>query len=211
LRAGESHGGISCAEPGPPGWLMEQTPKHDFSTVYREHFAFVFRGARRLGVPSSALDDVTQEVFVVAHRQLPGFEGRSSIKTWLYGILVRVARDHRRAKARKPVTQDNEAQDAHASRTPGPAEDMERAEAARMLNEILAGMDEDKREVFVLVDLESESVVGTAAALGINENTAYARLRAARAYFNDAVERLRARDESRLRAGAGAPGSGGGA
>jgi RNA polymerase sigma-70 factor (ECF subfamily) len=178
---------------------MEQAPpKHDFSAVYREHFAFVFRGARRLGVPSAALDDVTQEVFVVAHRQLPSFEGRSSIKTWLYGILVRVARDHRRAKARKPVTHDNEAQDAHASRAPGPAEDMERAEAARMLGEILAGMD-DKREVFVLVDLESESVVGTAAALGINENTAYARLRAARAYFNEAVERLRARDESRLR------------
>ena len=53
-----------------------------FDDVYREHFAFVWRAAKRLGVGDGSLDDVVQEVFVVVHRRLDGFESRSSVKTW---------------------------------------------------------------------------------------------------------------------------------
>jgi len=73
-----------------------------FDAVYREHFAFVWRAAKRLGVGDGALDDVVQEVFVVVHRRLDGFEGRSSLKTWLFGIALRIVRDHRRAVRRRP-------------------------------------------------------------------------------------------------------------
>jgi hypothetical protein len=74
-----------------------------FDEIYRDHFAFVWRSARRLGVDASSLDDVVQEVFVIAHRRLPSFEGRSSVSTWLFGITLRVARDHRRSRARRPL------------------------------------------------------------------------------------------------------------
>ena len=71
-----------------------------FERVYEEHFDFVWRSLRRLGVPRSALDDAVQEVFLVVHRRLAEFEGRSSLKTWLFGIAVHIALKAGRASAR---------------------------------------------------------------------------------------------------------------
>src|SRR5579859_5834321 len=68
-----------------------------FAQVYEEHFSFVWRSARRLGAPDAVVDDVVQEIFVIVHRRLAAFEGRSSMKTWLYGIVLNVVRAHRRA------------------------------------------------------------------------------------------------------------------
>ncbi|MBC8068738.1 MAG: sigma-70 family RNA polymerase sigma factor, partial [Deltaproteobacteria bacterium] len=67
--------------------------------VYRQHYAFVWRSCRRLGVPDAELDDVVQEIFVIVHRRLAGFEGRSAITTWLFAIAYRVVRDQRRSAA----------------------------------------------------------------------------------------------------------------
>ena len=63
----------------------------DLETVYDEHASFVWRTLRLLGVPPAGLEDAVQEVFLVVHRRLAGFEGRSSIRTWLYAIARRVA------------------------------------------------------------------------------------------------------------------------
>src|SRR5262245_51753387 len=71
--------------------------------VYETQFDFVWRSARRLGVASLHVDDVVQEVFLVVFRRLAEFEGRSSLKTWLFGITRRVVRDHRRSARRKPA------------------------------------------------------------------------------------------------------------
>ena len=65
--------------------------------IYAEHVAMVWRALRRLGVPETSIEDAVQDVFLVAHRRAGEFEGRSSVKTWLYGIALRVAKDHRRA------------------------------------------------------------------------------------------------------------------
>jgi RNA polymerase sigma factor (sigma-70 family) len=70
--------------------------------VYEAHVDFVWRTARRLGVREQYLDDVVQEVFVVVQRRLNEFEGRSEVKTWLFGITRRVARAHFRQNARRP-------------------------------------------------------------------------------------------------------------
>jgi RNA polymerase sigma-70 factor (ECF subfamily) len=166
--------------------------------VYREHFAFVWRSAKRLGVRDASLDDVVQEVFVIVHRRLADFEGRSSIRTWLFGITLRVARDHRRSAARKEADGSVEL-DTFRAPSPGPAESMEKAEAVRLLYAILDELDDERREIFVMAELEQMSMPEIAATLGINVNTAYARLRAARQTFESALARHRARDEWRLR------------
>src|SRR5689334_9453575 len=70
----------------------------NFAEIYDAQFAFVWRSLRRLGVDPSGLDDAAQDVFLVVHRRLPEFEGRASLKTWVYEIVRRVARDHRRTK-----------------------------------------------------------------------------------------------------------------
>ncbi|MER2562727.1 MAG: sigma-70 family RNA polymerase sigma factor [Myxococcaceae bacterium] len=61
-------------------------PVPDFRALYTSKAPLVWRTLKRLGVREADLEDVAQEVFVVVHRRLPEFEGRSSIDTWLYGI-----------------------------------------------------------------------------------------------------------------------------
>jgi RNA polymerase sigma-70 factor (ECF subfamily) len=166
--------------------------------VYREHFAFVWRAAKRLGVSHGSIDDVVQEVFVVVHRRLGDFEGRSSVKTWLFGIALRIVRDHRRAARRRPIEPEVDP-DALVSSAGGPAENAEKAEAVRVLHALLDELDDERREVFVMADLEQMSMPEIADALGLNLNTAYARLRLARQEFEHALARHRARDQWRLR------------
>src|SRR6185437_8084289 len=149
-----------------------------FEEVYDEIFGFVWRSLRRLGVPEASIDDAVQDVFVVVHRRLADFEGRSSLKTWVFGIALRVARDHARTARRKGglLPLDERIPDA----APDPAESLVRSEAVRELDRILGTLDEDKRAVFVLAEIEQMSAPEIAEALGVNVNTVYSRLRAAR-------------------------------
>lgn len=161
--------------------------------IYEACFDFVWRSARRMGVAEAAVDDVVQEVFLVAHRRLGDFEGRSSVKTWLFSILLRVVSDHRRTLRRKgglaPLPEGLRADEAES-----PVEQTEQREAVRLLHALLATLDDDKRAVFVLAELEQLTAPEIADALGLNLNTVYSRLRAARREFDKALERHRARE-----------------
>ena len=72
-----------------------------FDEVYAAHFGFVWRVLRTFGVPAASLEDAAQDVFVVVHRRLPEFEGRAAITTWLFAIVLGVARNHRRSQRRR--------------------------------------------------------------------------------------------------------------
>jgi RNA polymerase sigma-70 factor (ECF subfamily) len=163
-----------------------------FEAVYERHFDFVWRNVRRMGVSDGAVDDAVQDVFLVVHRRLGEFEGRSSLETWLFGIVLRVVRDHRRARARRDTRLAEVQVTAETIGQPsgeGPHDDVARRQAVALLYRLLDELDEDKRAVFVLVELEERSVPEVAAALGLNLNTAYARLRAARQQFEAAMAR----------------------
>lgn len=168
-------------------------PRHDFLTVYEELFPFVWRVACRLGVPAGAVDDVCQDVFLVVHRRLPEFEGRSSLKTWVYGILQHVVMVRRRTTKRKERDRAEIDPESLVDQAPGPHEAARGAEAARIAHALLAQLDDDKRAMLVLVDLEGLSVPEAAEATQAKLNTAYARLRAARADFAAAVARFHAK------------------
>jgi RNA polymerase sigma-70 factor (ECF subfamily) len=165
----------------------------DFTDLYEQHFNFVWRLVRRLGVADALLDDAVQDVFVVVHRRLDDFEGRSSVKSWIFGIARRVARDYRRRASRKDrgkVPADGLA----AVGEPDPAELAQRSEARELLCEMLEGLDDQKREVFVLAELEEMTVPEIAEAISANVNTVYSRLRAARRAFEQQVQRHLARE-----------------
>jgi RNA polymerase sigma-70 factor (ECF subfamily) len=166
----------------------------EFRELYDTHFAFVWRTARRLGVHDALLDDAVQDVFVVIHRRLEAFEGRSPLRSWIFGITRRVAKDYRRRAARKD--RGKVATDRLTASGPGPAQQAERSEAMSLLYEMLAGLDEAKREVFILAEIEEMTVPEIAAALDTNVNTIYSRLRAARAAFERQVARHRARERN---------------
>jgi RNA polymerase sigma-70 factor, ECF subfamily len=180
------------------GALPAATTMEDFESIYEAHFDFVWRSARRLGVEESALDDVVQEVFVVVHRRLPEFQRRSSLKTWLFAITLRVASEHRRSCRRnEPERRGDVDPDATEDLRAGPHEAIARAEAAAALRLFLDSLDDDRRAVFILAELEGMSAPEIAEATSSNVNTVYTRLRSARQSFEDAARRHRARERGR--------------
>jgi len=168
-------------------------PPAELALIYEQHFDFVWRSARRLGVPDSAVDDVVQEVFIVVHRQLASFEGRSSMKTWLFGILRNLVLRQRRSWARRGREQALEESEVEAGEA-GADQQLAESQARRVLHALLAQLDDDKRAVFVLADLEQLSAPEIAEATGLKLNTVYSRLRLARAEMERALERHRARE-----------------
>jgi RNA polymerase sigma-70 factor (ECF subfamily) len=170
-----------------------ERPSAEFEAVYREQFRFVWRCARRLGIEGALVDDVVQDTFLVVHRRLAEFEGRSSTKTWLYGIVRRVVADHRRSLRRKPAGSESDLDAVHDGAR-GPESSVEHAEQLRLLRRLLAELDEDKREVFILTEFEGMTMVEIAGALDVNANTVSSRLRAARREFDGALERLARED-----------------
>ncbi len=172
-----------------------------FETVYEAHVDFVWRNAHRLGVADEALDDVVQQVFLVVHRRLADVAQDMPIKAWIFGILSHVVRDYRRGRRRKSPHDAAPAIDPATLAEPGngPFEALAKTQAFNVVRELLAELSDDKREIFLLSELEQLSAQEIAVILGLNPNTVYSRLRVARREFERAAERARSRDTWRLR------------
>lgn len=158
-----------------------------FEEVYDANVDFVARALTRLGVRDANLDDAIQDAFLVVFRRLEGFAGRSRMRTWLYGIVLNVARNRRRTARRKPEHELPD--DDELPGVAGADVELARAENLRLLHQILDELDDDKREAFVLFELEELTAPEIAEALSLNLNTVYARVRAARHAFEQAVMR----------------------
>jgi RNA polymerase sigma-70 factor, ECF subfamily len=174
----------------------------DFDAVYDEHFAFVWRTARRMGVPESAADDAVQNVFLVLHRKLDEYDGTTPLRRWLLGIVARVVSGMRRTYHRKdsrcvPHETDKDGAISVPSRGGGPLEHAEQAEALRLVVSLLDQLEHEKREVLVLSQFEELTVPEIAECLELNVNTVYSRLRAAKSAFDAAFARHEARATSR--------------
>ena len=182
---------VALPAPAPPAGEL------DFTELYEAYFDFTWRTVRRLGVRDALLDDAVQDVFIVVHRRLGDFEGRSSIKSWIFGIARRVASDYRRRASRKDRGKVP-AEGLADSREPDPAEKAQRSEAVELLYQMLGGLEESKREVFVLAELEEMTVPEIAEAIDANVNTVYSRLRAARQAFERQVSRHLARERRHI-------------
>ena len=162
-----------------------------FDEVYAAHVGFVWRVLRTLGVPAAQIEDAVQDVFVVVHRRLAEWQNRAAITTWLFAIARRVAAAHRRRASRSAASPVEPLSDELADDRPGagdPFAEMSRAQAAATVLAILEQLDDDKRAVFALVELEQLSVPEVARMLDLNLNTAYSRLRLARHAFEVAVK-----------------------
>ncbi len=168
-------------------------PALTFESVYEAHADFAWRSLTRLGVRPEALEDAAQELFLVVHRRLPEFEGRSSLKTWLFAIALRVARRHARDQRRHPSGASDD--DAPAlDHGHSPHESAQRSEAVRLLYTLLEELPHEQREVFVMAELEELPAPQIAELSEVPVNTVYSRLRSARAAFDAGLARARARD-----------------
>ena len=165
-----------------------------FQDVYRRYFDFVWSSVRRLGVEAEATDDLVQEVFIVIHGKLASMEKPEALRSFIYGVVRRTVSTHRRAKRARPVTGFTASIGPEAvSHSPSPLEQTEANAELQLLRRLLEELDEPKREMFALVELEELTVPEAAEILEIPLNTAYSRLRLARQAFEAALSRHHAR------------------
>jgi RNA polymerase sigma-70 factor (ECF subfamily) len=158
-----------------------------FEEIYRENYEFVWQTLRHMGTSERDVQDVIQKVFIIAHRRLPEFSGRSSLKTWICGIALRVASDYRRsAVVRREVLSDEAQPDIGTEAMQ--LHHLEQQEQLSELDEILTELPFEQRTVFVLFELQEMSGEDIAKLQGVSEGTVRSRLRLARQAFWRAVE-----------------------
>ncbi len=163
--------------------------KPSCADIFRQHGAMVWRLLRRLGVPDSDLDDLTQDVFIAVHRGLGSYEERDQLRAWIFKICVREASRHRRAAP--PRSTPLEHIDA-PSREATPEAAMQERQARADFDRLLGALDEPRRAVFVLYEIEELAMADVAEAVGCPLQTAYSRLRSARELILEAGQRLEA-------------------
>jgi RNA polymerase sigma-70 factor (ECF subfamily) len=163
---------------------IETDDGQSFAEFVRAHGDAVWRCLHALGIPSSAIEDAAQDVFLVAFRQWSTYEERGVARSWLFAIGRRVAANHRRARhhdacdEQELAAADLDVEDALACR-----------EARALVDAFLQQLGEERRLVFFLSDVEGWSAPEVALALEINLNTVYSRLRRARAQFERWLQR----------------------
>jgi RNA polymerase sigma-70 factor (ECF subfamily) len=158
-----------------------------------EHFEFVWRSARRLGVPEADADDATQQVFIVAAGKLAAIAPGSE-RAFLFATALRVASHVRRAQKRRGEVPCEMGDTADAS--PSAEELVDRRRARALLDEVLESLPIEARAVFILFELEEMTLAEIAATLGIPIGTAASRLRRGRELFAAAIARFKARQRS---------------
>jgi RNA polymerase sigma-70 factor (ECF subfamily) len=168
----------------------DAAPLH-FDAVVAEHGPYIWRVLRRLGVRPADIEDVWQETFIVVHRKLDAFEGRSQLRTWLSAIAVRVAGDYRnRAHRRREQATDEPPDDGFAA---SQHDDLIERERRALLDRLIGELKPEQREVIVLYEFAELPMQEVAEALGCPLQTAYSRLHAGRRALELAARREAAR------------------
>ncbi len=158
------------------------------AAVYAEHADFVVRVARQLGAPAAELEDVVHDVFIVVHRRLADHRPeRGSLRAWLFGICRNTVYHHLRGRTR---AEQRLLRLPEPAPRPGLDDELARARALAEVDEFLAQLDEGRRLVFALIDIEGMAAPEVAQALDLNLNTVYSRLRLARRQFETHLHRL---------------------
>ena len=186
---------LAVLEPVGPEAAPATVPS--FQAVYARYFDFVWASARRLGVDSSAIDDVVQEILIAIHGNLHTLQRPEALKSWVYSVTRRTVSNHHRAVRARGGKTTTVVDDQLESHQPTPYEVTQKNSELLLLANLLAELDEPKRELFVLVEIEEMTVPEVADALDIPVNTAYSRLRASRLAFEAAIARHDARAKRR--------------
>ena len=154
--------------------------------LFRAHATFVAAFVSRLGAAKSEVDDLVQEVFLVAHNKGGYHPGPAHPRTWLAAIALRVTQAKRRSVARRREDAGSTAFDAMTAAGKDPGEALEVAESLGRVQRALDTLDIEHRAAFVLYEIEGESCQAIAEALEIPVGTVYSRLHSARKRFLEA-------------------------
>jgi RNA polymerase sigma-70 factor, ECF subfamily len=184
-RLGTPRDGVTLPSPDPNPRRDREPGTLEFDAVYQAHAQTVARWVARLGGPGVDVEDITQEVFLVADRRLREFRHDSQLATWLFSITAKiVANDRRRRQLRRwwlrltPNAGDNT-----AATTDTPLEQLEKRERRTQFYEALDALGERQRRVLVLFELEEMSVAEIAELTELRPGNVRVLLHRARAAF----------------------------
>jgi len=156
--------------------------RDEFQQLFEAEYLYVCRSLRRLGVRDADTTDVAQELFLLVHRELPRYDRQRPLRPWLYAFVVRLAANHRKLRRHAYERGD----EGLASATTG-ADDRDAVATRDLVLRALSALDDEKRTVLVLFDLEGFDAKEIAVMIGVPPNTVYSRLRLAREAFRATV------------------------
>jgi RNA polymerase sigma-70 factor, ECF subfamily len=169
-------------------------PRLDAEALFRDHALFVARFLHHLGVPAADLDDLVQDVFLVAHRKGGYLPGPAQPRTWLAAIAVRIERTRWRAHRRRELRLSALAVEAQRG-SAAPDDAVESLASRQMLERALGTLQLEQRAAFVLYELEGRPCEEIAKVLGVPLGTVYSRLHTARRRFLSACAALTRQSE----------------
>jgi RNA polymerase sigma-70 factor (ECF subfamily) len=149
-----------------------------FDAIYDRELDYVWRTLGRLGVPPGDIQDAAHEVFLVLYRRWNEVDRERALQPWLFGVARRVAAAFRAKRREAPSDVE-----------PTTADDPMAAKR-ELLRKAMDTLDDDRRAVIILHDLEGHTGAEIAALLDISVNTVHSRLRLARADLVAAVRKL---------------------
>jgi RNA polymerase sigma-70 factor (ECF subfamily) len=159
-----------------------------FKELYDSEFLYVWNTLRRLGIAPQDLEDVAHEVFVAVFHRLPSYDPNRPLRPWIFGVAYRtVLEQRRRLRNRRESALAAELADPE----PRADEGLQGHEERALVLEAMGSIQEERKAIFVMFELDGQSMPEIAATLGLPVNTAYSRLRLARKEFADAVRFLR--------------------
>ncbi len=161
----------------------------DSAAIYESEFAYVFKTLGRLGVRGHEQEDLLQEVFLRAFRNLDAYDRSRPLRPWLFGIALRVASDFRRLRRHEVEVGGDEAVD-QAAGGGDPESSLDESRKRKLVWRALGRLRLDQRAMIVLHDIDGASMPEIVETLEIPLATGYSRLRLARAAFAEAVQGL---------------------
>lgn len=191
-------GNDSVTESSPPRQSMAMQPQRasttgpadgwSFRDLFDQELDFVWNCLRRLGIPERDLEDEALDVFVRVKNALHEFDPARSVRPWLAGFAYRVACEYRR----RPRHRFERALPHVDTEEPSssPEEHALENEKRVLVGAALDALELDRRAVLVLHDVYGYTIPEVAECCEIPLNTAYSRLRLARADLAQALRRL---------------------
>jgi RNA polymerase sigma-70 factor, ECF subfamily len=145
--------------------LLSRLQRRDpelLASLVQEHSRPLYRAARGMGFREDEAEDMVQDVFITFLSSLDRFEGRSQLRTWLFGILHNKTMERRRKRGREeqhnPIDEVFESKFDSNGKWSSPPQDLLRLLESKELGEAIAncmdGLPPTQRSVFVLREME---------------------------------------------------------
>jgi RNA polymerase sigma-70 factor (ECF subfamily) len=179
--------------------LLDRLRRRDptaLAEAVQEHARPLFRAALALGFPKHDAEDLVQDVFTTFLEKIDGFQGRSQLRTWLFGILHNKALERRKSLAVEqradPIDEVFESRFDESGKWSRPPADLERLllskEAGELIQECLEDLPPTQRGAFVLREVEGIESQEVCKVLGVSATNMGVLMYRARIHLRECLE-----------------------